>query len=102
MTAAPPFVDLSGFIQVTPGYRGSRPHITGTGVTVDRVAVLHTIDSMGPAEIAADLGLSLGQVHAALAFFHLNRELFEEWLSDRERADEEEARCHQSQRGTHL
>ncbi len=65
-----------------PGYRGSRPHIAGSGVTVDRIAVLHTVDAIGPPEIASDLGLSLGQVHAALAFFHLNRELFEEWLGN--------------------
>ena len=102
MGAPSQFVDLGGFIEVTPGYRGSRPHIAGSGVTVDRIAVLHTIDAMGAAEIASDLGLSLGQVHAALAFFHLNRELFEEWLNDLERSDEEGADCDHAQRGLHL
>ena len=71
--AAPEYVDIGSFIDQRAGYRDGRPFIVGTGVTVDRISVLMTIDEMSPAEIADAMGISLPQVHAAIAFYLANR-----------------------------
>ena len=60
-------------IQRTPGAKGGRPCIAGTGLTVKCIAVWHQ-KGMEPEEIVAQYGnLSLAQVHAALAYYYANR-----------------------------
>lgn len=81
-------------IDQRPGYREGRPFIAGTGVTVDRIAVLTTVDGLNAEEIAYEMSLSAEQVHAALAFYYANREAIEASLDEQERAFEEAARAH--------
>lgn len=69
MSIAPGLVDIGSFIDQREGYRGGRPFIVGTGVTVNAVACRLTVDEMGPQEIAENFNLSLAQVMAALAFY---------------------------------
>src|SRR3989338_7518002 len=53
---------------------GGRPRIAGTCVSVRRVVGWYQT-GLSPEEIARKFGhLSLAQVHAALAYYHLNRE----------------------------
>ena len=53
--------------------RGGRPRIAGTGVTVRRI-VVWTRQGLTPDQIVDEIGhLSLAQVYAALAYYHLNR-----------------------------
>jgi uncharacterized protein (DUF433 family) len=80
MATAPGYVDIGSFIDQQEGYRGGRPFIVGTGVTVDRISVLINFDHLSPAEIADAANLTLEQVHAALAFYHANREAIESAL----------------------
>ncbi|GMV86696.1 MAG: hypothetical protein AMXMBFR80_25510 [Dehalococcoidia bacterium] len=47
---------------------------------------------MAPGEIAADPGLTVAQVHAALAFSHLDREVSDAWPGEQAEIDETEAR----------
>lgn len=71
----------------TPDIRGGRPHIAGTGVTVQRVVGWYKL-GLAPEDIADELGhLTLAQVYAALAYYHANREEIESAIS----ADEAEA-----------
>jgi len=57
--------------------RGGRPRIAGTGVTVRRIVGWYKL-GLSPEEIADRIGhLSLAQVHAALAYYHANREEIE-------------------------
>lgn len=66
--------DIGSFIARTDDVRGGRARIAGTGVTVRRVAGWYKLGLM-PDEIADRLEhLSLAQVHAALAYYHANRE----------------------------
>jgi uncharacterized protein (DUF433 family) len=66
-------VEIGSLVSRTPGVKGGRPCIAGTGVTVKRVAGWHRL-GMSPEDIAAQYGhLSLAQVHAALAYYHANR-----------------------------
>ena len=68
VSIAPEFVDIGSLIDQREGYRGGRPFIVGTGVTVDRISVLLNVDHLSPEEIADAANLSLAQVHAALTF----------------------------------
>jgi uncharacterized protein (DUF433 family) len=69
--------DIGTLIVQDGGVRGGRPRIAGTGVTVQRVVGWYML-GMSPEEIADRIGhLSLAQVHAALAYYHANREEIE-------------------------
>ena len=66
--------DIGSLIVRTPEIRGGRPRIAGTGVTVCRVVGWYKLGLI-PEEIAANFGhLDLAQVHAALTYYHANRE----------------------------
>ncbi len=90
------FVDIGSLIDQRPGYCDGRPFIAGTGVTVDRIAVLTTVDGMNPEQIAYEMSLSAEQVHAGLAFYYANREAIEAQLDERERLFDEAARARRS------
>lgn len=80
MAVAPEYVDIGSFIDQREGYRGGRPFIVGTGVTVDRVSVLHRIDGMSPDEICREMALTLPQVLAALAFYMANKDSIDSFV----------------------
>src|SRR3990172_3164400 len=79
--------DIGKFIVQTPNIRGGQPHIAGTGVTVRRIVGWYKL-GLSPEEIAAEIPhLTLAQVHAALAYYHANREEIETDIA----AEEDEA-----------
>jgi uncharacterized protein (DUF433 family) len=80
-------VDIGTLIVRTPDVRGGRPRIAGTGVTVQRIVGWYKL-GLSPDEIAEEIGhLSLAQIHAALAYYHANREEIESAIA----VDEAEA-----------
>ena len=69
--------DIGTLITQTPGIHGGRPHIAGTGVTVRRIAIWYRL-GYSAEEIVREIDhLTLAQVHAALAYYHANREMIE-------------------------
>jgi len=86
------YIDIGTFIDQREGYRGGRPFIAGTGVTVDRISVLMNVDGLTAAEIAEDMSLTLPQVHAAIAFYFANRDEIESWLTEEAAAYERAGR----------
>ncbi len=70
----PTVTDIGTLIAQTPGIRGGRPRIAGAGVSVQCIAGCSNM-GMTPEEIAAEYPhIALAQVHAALAYYHANRE----------------------------
>jgi len=70
----PTIVDIGTLIERSPEIRKGRPCIAGTGVTVRRIAGWHNL-GLTPEEIAAKIEhLTLAQIHAALAYYHANRD----------------------------
>ena len=70
-------IDIGKLIVRSDDIRGGRPRIAGTGVTVRRVVGWYKL-GLDPEEIADRVGhLSLAQVHAALAYYHANRDEIE-------------------------
>ena len=76
--------DIGTLIVRSPEIRGGRPRIAGTGVTVRRIVGWYKL-GLSPEEIADQYGhLSLAQVHAALTYYHANREEIEADLAAEE------------------
>ncbi len=58
-------------IVITPGTCGGKPRIAGHRIKVAHVAVWHERMGMSPAQIVAEYPqLTLGKVHAALAYYY--------------------------------
>lgn len=78
--------NIGDLVTTSPVIRGGRPIIAGTGVTVQRVVGWYKL-GLTPEEISDRLGhLGLAQVHAALAYYHANRDQIEAQIT----ADEAE------------
>ena len=90
-------VDIGTLITRTPDVRGGRPRIVGTGVTVQRIVGWYKL-GLSPEEIAEEFGhLTLAQVHAALAYYHANRDEIEsDTAADEAEADRLTQRHYQS------
>src|ERR1700747_1766154 len=82
-------VDIGTLIERSPEIRKGRPCIAGTGVTVRRIAGWHNL-GLTPEEIAAKIEhLSLAQIHAALAYYHANRDEIDSDIAKEEAVIEE-------------
>src|SRR6266404_1768783 len=78
MNAAAETTDTN--IVCTPGVRGGRPCIAGTGVSVQRVVGWHRLGYCAE-EIARIIGhLSIWDIYSALAYYHTNREAIDRLL----------------------
>src|SRR5437870_12341997 len=86
-------VDIGTLITRTPGVRGGRPCVAGTGVSVMRIAGWYK-QGWIPEEIARRLELTLAQVHAALAYYHANQAEIEAELADEGLEWQTHRRCH--------
>lgn len=74
-------VNIGTLIDRSPDVHGNRPKIAGTGVTVRRIAAWYA-HGCAPEEIVRKVPhLTLAQVHAALAFYHANREEIDQDLA---------------------
>ncbi len=74
-------VALDALLASTPDVCGGRMRIQGTRITVHRLAALYK-QGQGPEDIAQTYPhLSLGQVYAALAYYHANHEEIESELA---------------------
>jgi len=76
--------DIGTLIIQTPEVRGERPRIAGTGVTVRRIVGWYKL-GLTAEEIVAEIPhLTLAQVYAALAYYHVNREEIEQDIAEEE------------------
>jgi uncharacterized protein (DUF433 family) len=81
-------IDIGSYIVSTPDLKHGRPRISGTGITVHRIAIWYKLGHT-PEEIAYQYQhLTLAQVYAALAYYHANRDEIEiEIAGDEAEAD---------------
>ena len=83
-----PGVNIGTLIDRDPHIRGGQPKIAGSGLTVRRIVGWYKI-GMSAEEIALEyLHLTLAQVHAALAYYHANRDEIEVDIAQDEAAAE--------------
>ena len=100
MSLAPRYVDIGTFIDQREGYRGGRPFVVGTGITIDAIACRHTVDGWDAETIAAEYTIELEQVLAALAFYFANREAIDDYLEAQARDIDRLARDHAANAST--
>jgi uncharacterized protein (DUF433 family) len=80
--------DIGTLIAQTPGICGGRPRIAGTGVSVRRIVGWYQL-GFSPDEIQAQIPhLTLAQIHAALSYYHANRQAMDQEMAT-EDAEEE-------------
>ena len=66
--------EIGTLLDRNPKIRGGRPKIAGTGIAVKRIVIFYQ-SGLTPDEIAREYPhINLAQVHAALAYYHANRE----------------------------
>lgn len=82
--------NLHGYIVQTPGVCGGKPRIDGHRIKVQHIAVEHEVLGMSPDEICdSHPGLTLGKVHAALAYFFDHRDAIQADIEADEKLAEE-------------
>lgn len=80
--------DIGQLISIDPQFRGGRPCIAGTGVSVRRIVGWYQMGESAE-EIANQYPhLSLAQVYAALAYYHANYEQLEKEFRAEEQEEE--------------
>ncbi len=72
-----------------PAIRSGRPVITGTQVMVSDIAIYYNVWRQTPEEIATQLDLTLGQVHAAMAYYHDHKAEIDAEIEERRRVVDE-------------
>ena len=60
----------SSHIMVEPDVLGGEPHIAGRRIGVSHIAVWIVYQGASPEDIANEFHLSLGEIHAALAYYY--------------------------------
>lgn len=60
-------------VVATPGISGGKPRIVGRRITVQQIAFWHERLGLSADEIASAYDLTLGDVYAALAYYHDHR-----------------------------
>jgi uncharacterized protein (DUF433 family) len=65
---------LPAHLTATPEIAGGKPRIAGHRITVQDIVTWHELLGRSADEISADYGLSLAEIHAALAYYFDHRE----------------------------
>ena len=100
MSLAPGYVDIGSFIDQREGYRGGRPFIVGTGVTVDAISCRHRVDGWNAETIAYEYSITLPQVLAALTFYFANKEAIDAEIEQQSREFERAAEEYHGKHGS--
>lgn len=81
----------TGHIAVDPDVLRGEPHIAGHRIGVSDVAIWVTYHGKSAEQIAREFDLSLGEVHAALAYYYDHKDAIDE-IAEADRRAEEMAR----------
>ncbi len=93
-------IDIGTLIIQTSEVCRGRPRIAGTGVTVRRIVGWYKL-GLTVEEIVAEIPhLTLAQVHAALAYYHANREEIERDIAEEEAEAEQLEQQHGKSRSS--
>ncbi len=76
---------LDQHIEITPAASGSRARIAGRGIRVEDVAIWYERMGRSPDDIAAEHGVTLADVHAALAYYFDHRDEIERQIAEDQR-----------------
>lgn len=83
-----------------PSVRSGRPIIAGTTLRVQDVAAHHIYRHYTPDELSYQLGITLAQVHAALAYYYEHKDEIDSQLQEEARLIREAKEAGVGQRDT--
>jgi len=75
-------IALDQLIAITPGTCGGKPRIANRRITVQDIAIWHERLGWSADQIASEFGLTLAEVHAALAYYFAHRDEIERAILD--------------------
>lgn len=78
-------IESIDLIYRNPKVRGGRPCIIGTGLRVTDIVSAMRWNGRSPEQMADDYQITLGQVHAALAYYYCNQAEMDADIRERER-----------------
>lgn len=81
--------EIGSLLAHNPQIRHGRPCIAGTGITVHRIAILHNLGHSPEEVVRRYEHLPIAGVHAALAYYHANRQEVDAEIA-RDEADAEQ------------
>jgi uncharacterized protein (DUF433 family) len=82
----------TGHIVVDPEVLGGEPHIAGHRIGVSNVAIWVTCHHAAPEEVAQRYHLTLGEVHAALAYYYDHKDEIDRGIAETNRRAAEMAK----------
>ena len=71
-------------IETTAGIAGGKPRVTGHRITVQDIVIWHEWQGRSADEIAADHGLELADIYAALAYYYEHQSQIDRSITERE------------------
>jgi len=74
----------SRYIEINPTIASGKPRIAGHRITIQNVVIWHEYMGKSADEIAAEYGLRLAEVYAALAYYFDHRTEIEQSMGDDE------------------
>ena len=81
-------IESINLIYRNPEIRGGRPCIVGSDLRVLDIVISMIFSERSPEQLAQDYGLSMAEVHAALAYYHCNKaEIDEDIREDIKRSE---------------
>ncbi len=95
-------VESINLITRTPDVRGGRPCIAGTGLRVSDIVVAMRYNDRSPSQIAEGFQVSLAEVYAALAYYHLHLDEIDADIEDQIQTAKRLQREHFESGGTSL
>lgn len=81
-------IESINLIYRNPDVRGGRPCIVGTGLRVMDIVSAMRWNGRSPEQMADDYQITLGQVHAALAYYYCNQAEMDADIRESERKSE--------------
>lgn len=73
---------LDRHIEISPGIAGGKPRIAGHRITVQDIAIWHERLGRSVDEISTEYGLTLAEIHAALAYYFDHRQEIDQSIRD--------------------
>ncbi len=77
-------IDIDSLLTSTPNIRHGQPCISGTGISVHRIAVLHNLGHSTEDIVRKYEHLTPAGVHAALAYYFANKHQIDSEIADDE------------------
>ena len=69
-------------IEMSAEICGGKPHVAGRRITVQNIVVLHVLHRWTIEDIAAELELTPGQIHAALSYYYDHQDVIDQSIRE--------------------